>query len=63
MGIARVELRRVIPYLLGGLDIKPVLLHGDLWVSLSSKYSQLHRSLTLSSRAETLVLTARRASP
>ena len=25
---------RVIPYLLGSINVDPVLLHGDLWVSI-----------------------------
>lgn len=30
---------RAIPYLLGSLDIEPVLLHGDLWVSRQDAYT------------------------
>lgn len=29
---------RVIPYLLGSIIVDPVLLHGDLWVSIQRAF-------------------------
>lgn len=29
---------RVIPYLLGSINVDPVLLHGDLWVSIQRAF-------------------------
>jgi len=46
---------RVIPRLLGSLVVQPVLLHGDLWVSLDL-YALETVEPTVSRRAATLEL-------
>lgn len=43
---------RVIPHLLASLDIEPVLLHGDLWVSQQSYEKGLEGNTVYAHRTE-----------